>query len=102
MPSTNMISIIAELKAKPGKIESLKAALSALIMPTRQEPGCFDYMLFQLRDEPNTFYVRESWRGQQGLDDHINLPHFQHFIAQMDDLLAVPLKLTYLNSIEPA
>lgn len=101
MSSTNTLSIIAELKAKPGKIESLKEELSALVIPTRQEAGCLDYALFQLRDDPDTFYVRESWAGQQGLDDHINLPHFQHFIAKMDDLLAVPLKLTYLEPIAP-
>lgn len=59
-----MISIIAVLKAKAGKREALSEALKALLAPTRQEPGNHDYALFQLRDEPDTFYVRESWDDQ--------------------------------------
>lgn len=39
MSSSDIISIIAVLKAKPGKREALKQALQALLLPTRQEPG---------------------------------------------------------------
>lgn len=95
------ISIIAVLKAQPGKTETLRQALRALLLPTRQEPGNVDYSLFQLRDTPDTFYMRESWRDQAALEEHIALPHFQAFIAQMDDLLAEPLRLDYLTAVEP-
>lgn len=95
------ISIIAVLKAQPGKTAALRHALQALLLPTRQEPGNVDYSLFQLRDTPDTFYMRESWRGQAALEEHIALPHFQAFIAQMDDLLAEPLRLDYLTAVEP-
>lgn len=101
MPDAEVISIIAVLKARPGKIDALKRALQALLRPTRREPGNIEYALFQLRDTPDVFYVRESWRGQAGLDAHIALPHFQAFILQMNDLLAEPLRLDYLTPIEP-
>jgi quinol monooxygenase YgiN len=101
MASSDIISIIAVLKAKPGKRDALKAALQALLLPTRQEPGNVEYQLFQLRDTPDIFYVREAWRGQQGLDAHIALPHFQAFILQMNELLAEPLRLDYLTAVEP-
>ncbi len=55
-----MISLIAVLKAKPGQTDALRQALQALLLPTRQEPGNLDYALFQLRDAPDTFYMRES------------------------------------------
>ncbi|ATX91140.1 antibiotic biosynthesis monooxygenase [Citrobacter freundii] len=101
MSDSDVISIIAVLKAKPGKIDALKQALQALLLPTRREPGNIEYALFQLRDTPDVFNVRESWRGQAGLDEHIALPHFQAFILQMNDLLAEPLRLDYLTPIEP-
>ncbi len=101
MSEAEIISIIAVLKAKPGKTNALKQALTALLLPTRREPGNIEYDLFQLRDTPDVFYVRESWRGQAGLDDHIALPHFQTFILQMNDLLSEPLRLDYLTPIEP-
>lgn len=95
-----MISIIAVLKAKAGKVDELRDALKALLLPTRQEPGNTDYALFQLRDEPDVFYMRESWRNQAALEEHIALPHFQTFIGQMDRLLAEPLRLDYLTPVE--
>lgn len=64
MSDSEVISIIAVLKAKPGKIDALKQALQALLLPTRREPGNIEYALFQLRDTPDVFYVRESWHGQ--------------------------------------
>ena len=99
--SDNTLSIIAVLKAKAGQRDNLKSALQALILPTRQEEGCLDYALFQLEDSPDTFYMRESWKGQEALDVHIALPHFQAFIKQMDALLAEPLQLIRLNAVEP-
>ncbi|RPH25533.1 antibiotic biosynthesis monooxygenase [Buttiauxella warmboldiae] len=99
--SDNTLSIIAVLKAKEGQRDNLKSALQALVLPTRQEAGCLDYALFQLEETPDVFYVRESWKGQEALDTHIALPHFQAFVQQMDALLAEPLQLVRLNAVEP-
>lgn len=99
--SDNTLSIIAVLKAKEGQQDNLKSALQALIAPTRQEEGCLDYSLFQLQETPDVFYMRESWKGQEALDAHIALPHFQAFVQEMDALLAEPLQLVRLNAVEP-
>ncbi|MDK8014005.1 putative quinol monooxygenase, partial [Escherichia coli] len=69
--SGEAISLLAVLTAKPGYNDALRQALRALLLPTRQEPGNLDYALFQLRDAPDTFYMRESWRNQEALDAHI-------------------------------
>lgn len=45
--------------------------------------------------------MRESWRDQQALDEHIAQPYFQAFIGQMESLLAEPLRLDYLTPIAP-
>ncbi len=95
------IALIAVLKAKAGQTEALRDALQALLLPTREEPGNLDYALFQLRDVPDTFYMRESWRDQQALDEHIAQTYFQAFIGQMESLLAEPLRLDYLTPIAP-
>ncbi|MEQ5091640.1 putative quinol monooxygenase [Providencia rettgeri] len=101
MAPSDVISVIAVLKAKQGKIDALKQALQDLLLPTRREWGNMEYIVFQLRDSPDMFYVRESWRGQDALDEHMTLPHFQSFISLMDELLAEPLRLDYLKQIEP-
>ena len=45
--------------------------------------------------------MRESWRSQEALEAHVALPHFQNFIAQMNDLFAEPLRLDYLTPVAP-
>ena len=96
-----MITLLAVLKAKPGQTDALRKVLQALLLPTRQEPGNLDYALFQLRDAPETFYMREAWQGQDALDAHVAMPYCQAFVSQMESLLAEPLRLDYLTAIEP-
>lgn len=90
---------IAVLKAKPGKQLALKHGLLALIEPTRREPGNLDYVLFELRDEPGTFYMREAFRDRAALDAHFATPYFKQFAATADDLLKEPLNLIFLEQV---
>lgn len=90
---------IAVLKAKPGQEQVLKAGLLGLVEPTRTEPGNLDYVLFELRDEPGTFYMREAFKDQAALDAHFAMPYFQRFAATADDLLQEPLKLIFLEQV---
>lgn len=90
---------IAVLKAKPGKQQALKHGLLALIEPTRAEPGNLDYVLFELRDEPGTFYMREAFRDRAALDAHFATPYFKQFAATADDLLKEPLDLIFLKQV---
>ncbi|WID96623.1 putative quinol monooxygenase [Bosea vestrisii] len=90
---------IAVLKAKPGQREQLRQNLLALIEPTRAEPGCLDYVLFELRDEPGTFYMREAFTSPAALEVHKATPHFQAFAATAGDLLAEPLRLVALDRV---
>lgn len=98
MSNTPLISI-AVLKARAGQREALGAALGALVPPTRQEPGCLDYTLFELRDEPGSFYMRESFKDQAALDAHFATPYFQAFEKRFDELLAEPIRLVFLEKI---
>ncbi|CAN7240450.1 antibiotic biosynthesis monooxygenase [Bosea sp. LjRoot90] len=90
---------IAVLKAKAGQREQLRRSLLTLIEPTRAEPGCLDYVLFELRDEPGTFYMREAFTSAPALEVHKATPHFQAFAATAGDLLAEPLRLVVLDRV---
>ncbi|MCE0343767.1 antibiotic biosynthesis monooxygenase, partial [Klebsiella pneumoniae] len=46
-------------------------------------------------------YMREAWQGQDALDAHVAMPYFQAFMAQMESLLAEPLRLDFLTPVEP-
>ncbi|GAB3124926.1 putative quinol monooxygenase [Novispirillum itersonii] len=97
LPSTVML--FATLTAAPGQRDGLRAALLDLIGPTRQEPGCLDYVLFEQSDSPGTFIMRESFASAADFEAHTASPHFQGFLAQADGLLSGPVRLTPLTRI---
>lgn len=97
--SNEQLTAIAALKARTGRREELRDALLALIEPTRAEPGNLDYVLFEVRDAPGTFYMREAFIDAAALERHKALPHFRAFAARLDDLLAEPLRLILLDRV---
>lgn len=97
--STEVLVSIAVLKAKKGQEQALKEGLLALVEPTRAEPGNLDYVLFELRDERGTFYMREAFKDQAALDAHFAMPYFQRFAAKANDLLEEPLQLIFLEQV---
>lgn len=97
--STEVLVSIAVLKARKGQEQALKEGLLALVEPTRAEPGNLDYVLFELRDERGTFYMREAFENQAALDAHFAMPYFQLFAATADDLLEEPLQLIFLEQV---
>jgi quinol monooxygenase YgiN len=83
----DLLTVIAYMKAAPGKESDLKAALEALIEPTRKEPGYVNYDLHQALDDPGTFFFYENWESGDDLDDHLAAPHLERFVDVMGDLL---------------
>ncbi|WP_434662342.1 putative quinol monooxygenase [Aeromonas sp. NJAU223] len=100
MKADKLVSI-AVLKAKAGMGEALRRELQKLVAPTRREPGNLDYVLFELKDEPGTFYMREAFVSQAALDAHCATDYFQGFASRADVLLAEPLRLIFLEEVGP-
>jgi len=92
--SNETVTVIAQIKARPGQEEKVKDALLALIPPTRQEPGCLNYDLHRADDDPARFLFHENWQSKADLDAHLQKPHLQAFLARADELLAEPPSIT--------
>ncbi|MCM3780713.1 putative quinol monooxygenase [Microbacterium hydrocarbonoxydans] len=90
---------LARLVAAPGRRDALRAALLALIEPTRSEPGTLDYVLFEVAETPGTFIMREAFTSEAALRAHQETPHYREFASFADDLLAEPLELTFLTRV---
>jgi len=70
-----LLTVIAIMRAAPGKREELKAALEALIEPAKQEDGYVNYDLHQGVDDPGFFTFYENWVSGEKLDAHLAAPH---------------------------
>jgi quinol monooxygenase YgiN len=83
----DLLTVIAHMKAKPGKEEELKTALESLVEPTSREKGYVNYDLHQALDDPGVFYFYENWESAEDLDAHLAAPHLTRFAGRLDELL---------------
>ncbi|SDP41667.1 Quinol monooxygenase YgiN [Klenkia soli] len=83
----DLLTVIAYMKAAPGKADELRAGLEALIEPTSQEDGYVNYDLHEAVEEPGTFFFYENWESPAHLDAHLATPHLVQFAGRIDELL---------------
>jgi len=94
------VTVLAIIKAKPGMEVRVEQALKDLIEPTREEFGCINYDLHVLMDQPGEFMFYENWQSKEDLDDHLNRPHLQNFLAQAEEILAEPVSISLFRKID--
>lgn len=93
---TNLLTVVAEMVAKPGKEAELERQMLALIEPTRKEEGCVQYDLHRSTEESGRFVFYENWTARELLDRHLQSPHLKAFGKAAGDLLREPLRvMTY-------
>jgi quinol monooxygenase YgiN len=81
------LTVIARLKARPGKEAELEQALRAAVAPTHEEPGCLRYALHRSTDDPATFLLVERWVSKAALDQHMETPHLKALRGKFKELL---------------
>ena len=85
-----LLTVVAEIQAKPGKEEALKAALMELIGPTRREDGCVQYDLHVHTNTPGHFVFYENWTSAEALARHANSAHLKLLGEKLTDLATAP------------
>jgi len=77
LSSDDFLTAVTFIKGMEGKEDELKRELLALEAPTRAEPGCITYDLYQSPDRKNEFMRFEVWRNPEALEAHKITPHLQ-------------------------
>ena len=83
----DLLTVIAHMRAAPGKRDELRAALEALVEPTSREKGYVNYDLHQGIEDPDRFFFYENWESDADLDAHLDAPHLRDFAARIPELL---------------
>jgi quinol monooxygenase YgiN len=81
------VAVLAKIKAKPDKIEELKAELVAMMEPSRAESGCVKYNLHVSDEDEAQFMFYEVWRSKEDFNLHIETPHLQGLLAKMGEFI---------------
>ncbi|MEN2395745.1 putative quinol monooxygenase [Pseudomonas halotolerans] len=81
-----MLTKVAFFTARPGQRDALGQRLLALVGPTRQEPGCVRYDIYQSSDSADVWCAYEDWRSTTDFDGHMQTPYVQAFMNELDAL----------------
>ena len=97
--NTKSLTVIAQIKAKPGKESSVRQELLSLVAPSRKDAGCLNYDLHQALDNPALFLFHENWTSKAQLDQHLQKPELQAVLAKLGQLVAEPPSITLWDKI---
>ena len=99
---TNIVTVTAIIKVKPGLEEQAKQALLEAVAATRAEPGCLNYDLHQSVSDPTEFLFNENWASADALKAH-GASQSEHRLAlrqQLAGLVDGPPRVTSWQRIE--
>ncbi|UFP92966.1 putative quinol monooxygenase [Gloeobacter morelensis] len=96
---TQPLTLFARFRARPGLERQLSASLEALVAPTREEPGCIEYVLHRSTEDPCVYQLYENWRSQADFDAHLAMPYLKAMLAESPAWLAEPLEIRFFERI---
>ena len=79
-------SVVAQVRAKPGKEDALRAATLPLIALVRGDPKNLVYFLQEDRAKPGHFIFYEIFASQSDFDAHNAMPYVKEWFAKLPDL----------------
>ena len=62
--------------AKEGCEVKMKELLTAMVEPSKAEPGVLFYEIFQYENNPRRFMAVETWENEAALDGHKASAHY--------------------------
>ena len=83
-PMTDVLTVVAWIRAASGSEEAVREALLSIVPPTLEEEGCIEYKLHAVDDDPGLFYFVEQWRSGEDLDIHLASPHVRDSIDAVE------------------
>jgi quinol monooxygenase YgiN len=93
------LTVIARIKAKPGKESQVRQELLSLVAPSRKDDGCINYDLHQATDDPALFLFHENWVSKPHLDAHLAKPDLQAALGRVGQMVAEPPQISLWEKI---
>lgn len=79
-------TVVAEVRAKPGKEDELRKATLPLVAGVRGEPNNLLYFLHEDRQIPGRFIFYEIFTSEADFEAHNLTPHVQAWFARLPEL----------------
>ncbi|MQB42672.1 putative quinol monooxygenase [Rhizobium sp. ICMP 5592] len=79
-------AVVAQIRAKPGKEDALRAVTLSLVPQVRAEPNNLIYFLQESREAPGHFIFYEIFASPADFEAHNQTPHVQSWFAHLPEL----------------
>jgi quinol monooxygenase YgiN len=93
----NAYAVIAEIQAKPGKVDELRAITLPLIKLVRSDPKSLVYFLQEDRERPGHFVFFEIFATKGDFEVHNAQPYVKGWFAKLPELAKGDVKTTRLT-----
>lgn len=90
-------AVVAEVRAKAGKEDALRAITLPLVNQVRAEPNNLLYFLHEDRQAPGHFVFYEIFSTQADFEAHNATPHVQAWFARLPELADGGVKVTRME-----
>ena len=77
-----MITVIAKLPIKEGKMDDVLAEFKVLMAEVAKEEGTVLYSLNSEKAKPNTLVLVEQYKDKDAFNFHSSTPHFKDFFTK--------------------
>jgi len=94
-----MISVIAKIPIKEGKVEEAITAVKELMVQVAREEGTLLYTLNRDPSSPNTLVIMERYKDKAAFDGHTSTPHFKAFFAKSKAFIGGRPEITLMEEI---
>ena len=90
-------AVVAEVRAKKGREQELRAATLTLVAQVRAEPNNLLYFLHEDRESPGHFVFYEIFVSKTDFDAHNATPHVQAWFRKLSELADGAVKVMHLQ-----
>jgi len=94
-----MISVIAKIPIKEGKVEEAIQAFKELMVQVAKEEGTLRYTMNRDQANPNTLVIMERYKDKAALDAHSSTPHFKAFLAKSAAFIGGRPEITVMEEL---
>jgi quinol monooxygenase YgiN len=95
-------SIVAEVRAKPGKEAELRAATLPLIEFVRGDPANLVYFLQENRENPGHFIFYEVFANKADFEAHNAMPYVKDWFTKLPELADGGVQVMRMEVLAPA
>jgi quinol monooxygenase YgiN len=93
------LTVVALIKARPGKEADVRRELLSLVDPSRKDAGCVNYDLHESTETPGQFMFHENWTSKALLDAHLAKPDLQAVLGRVIQHVAEPPQILLYNKL---